>query len=204
MPLNANAIITIAELKSYIGKADDAIRQDDFLTLAINTISDAVEEYINGPVVVKEYTGVIYNGNGKHVLRVDAGPIVSLLTPAAADVQWRASLDGAWQTIEEDIRFIVTPRDDPWGIHLDRMVFSCGTMNIKLSYKAGWNPIPATIRKVCLEACFEMFQESGKGAGRLGIQSDGRSASATSQSTTYAGLHDRHRRELARYRRVQL
>lgn len=49
-------------------------------------------------------------------------------------------------------------------------VFSRGRHNLALTYRAGFETVPADLAQACLEQVAMRFQESGVGQGRLGVR----------------------------------
>lgn len=196
----SNAIITLAQSRVYIAKKEGDTAHDIFIQSLINIASSSIEKFIQGPVVLQEFKEQIYDGNGKDFLYVRDCPIVSLLNGAASDVQYRADPKETWQTLEPEVSYILVKSQKPYLIKLYANYFPSGHQNIRVSYKAGYANVPGDITRVCLEMVAEMYKESNRGDGRLGVQSKSNSGGSASGSDSFVDLMDRHRKILIKYR----
>lgn len=202
MELSPLAIVSVDDVNSYLKKTGGDVADEGFITDAINIATSTIEDHIRGPVKVRDVENEILDGNGLDHIYPRKAPIVSLLSDPASvnDVQWRPSPADPWETLEDDLNYIVLSADKPWAIWLYRRYFTRGFQNIRLNYKAGYQVIPGRIRRVAIEIVAEMYKESGRGEGRLGRTAISRSTGGIAATDTYVELQPRHRMALAPYR----
>jgi uncharacterized phiE125 gp8 family phage protein len=195
---DANAIITLAEIREYLAIKNTDTSADDFLQRWINEATRALEQKLRGPVVEQTFTE-IYNGSGSSKLVVNKKPITALATPAADDLEYRTHPKNAWQTLEADEDLIFIDPKEPWYIYLYSNTFPAGVQNIQVAYKAGYATIPGEIRRAATEMVAEMFHESKHGTGRLGQQARSKSIQGGSSTDSFYELCERHSKLLAPY-----
>lgn len=168
--LNANAIVTLNQVKTYLNKTDTT--EDAFLTFLINQVSDQIERYSNSKVALQSFTGTIFNGNGRSRILAPFKPIyqVGLTTTALTDLQFRGSSTEAWESFDIDVDAITI--NDNYCIELtDGTVFPYGTNNLKLNHKSGYSTIPGTFVMVAIEEVISAWKKSFRGSGLLGVGS---------------------------------
>ncbi|HLC40521.1 MAG TPA: hypothetical protein VJO34_02695 [Methylomirabilota bacterium] len=202
MGLNATAIVTLDQLRDYLGKSPSDIGGDNILEAAVNGVSDVIESITRRAFVLRTIENELYNGSGTAHLELRSAPVISLKTPALSELQYRGSPTDAWQDVETNLAYIMIDPDLPYRISLWREHFPRGTQNIKVSYKAGYASVPAEVQLVCLEAAAIKVKESGKGDGRLGRTSISNTTGGVSSTDSFSDLQDRHRAILSRYRWV--
>ena len=78
MALNANALITVAELRSYIGQS--STESDGLLELLINAVSQECDRYCARALKQATYTNLYLDGNGEKTLDLPSWPAASLGT----------------------------------------------------------------------------------------------------------------------------
>lgn len=204
--LASNAIVTLGDVKQYLRKSDADTGDDDFLTDAINIVSDAIEDFIHGPVKMQAFSD-IYDGNGKQKLVVRHRPIIAIGTldptsgakvaPALTNIQYRNLPTDSWVDLCTRLGYIFVKSSEPWYIELYDMMFPYGSQNIKIEQLAGYETIPGRYKKVVYEAVAEMLSESPRGLGRLGQSSVSTSGTGVGGTTSYKELSDRHQKILA-------
>ena len=203
----ANAIISIDEVKHYL-KLDGTMEQDDFLQGNINTASDEIERFIRRPVVVQEYPDEILDGNSSRAIYPHRTPIVGLLTNTVDgagkvnDILWRTTPLSDWITFIQSIKYVLIDPNRPWKIQLWAWAFPEGTQNIKVSYRAGYDPIPGALSQVCLERAVEVYKESNWGDASLKRDSVAvTNQGGVSGTTRFKDLSDGHKKLLLPFRR---
>lgn len=200
----ANSIITLAQIREYLKKASGDTTQDAALQGYIDMASGAIERFIQGPVNVQSYAGEIYNGDGCAELFVDKRPITQLVTPQAADLQYRDGPGESWQTLEADVNMILIDAKRPYKITLYQTYFPRGRQNIRVSYKAGYATVPDDLKRVCLEMVAEIYSESSMGRGRLGQSAISGATAGVNSTDDFYELAERHMKVLRRYRKVSV
>ena len=203
VPSNANAIVALSAVKSYMKIGDTDASQDDNLQTWINMVSDAIESTIRGPVVAQDFEDELHDGDGTSKIAVLNMPLLSLVNSVPQDVMYREDPLSDWKALEEEIGYIIIKPEKPWYIHLYQSIFPPGIQNIKLCYRAGYEHVPGQIQQVCIEAVAEIFKESNQGSGRLGQSartvSTGHSGGA---NDSFFSLSDKHRAMLAPFVRL--
>lgn len=200
----ANAIVSLDIVKTYLKVDGLDTTRDDFLQDVINMVSDAIERFIQGPVVAQDFAGLIYDGTGKQELSVREWPIISLLNNAADDVQYRETPADSWLTLEATKEYIILKRETPWKVKLWRLDFPEGDANIKLNLRCGYEDVPSDIELVCIEEVALVYKESSAGnEGRLGRESANKSSGGVGGTDTFTRLTDEHLKILRRYRHMK-
>jgi hypothetical protein len=202
MALNANAIVTLAQLREYVGKSPSDIAADAVMEAAVNGVSDMIERYTRRAFALRTVTDEVYNGDGSEHLVLRSVPVVSLKTPDLADLQWRTQPTEPWENVETNVAYIVIDPEHPYRITLWREFFPRGIQTVKASYKAGYASVPAEVQMVALEAAAIKLKESGKGDGRLGRTSVSNTTGGVNTTDSFSDLLDRHKAVLGRYRWV--
>lgn len=207
MAVSAYAIVTLAELKDFIGIASTDTTLDSSLEKYIDTTSLEIEKELGRKVVVQSVTNEILNGNGSDIIYPKYGPIYQLSTATTPTdqnkldaVQYRLTVDGSWTDIEDDVDHILVDAD--WDyIKLYEQTFPSGDLNIRLNYKAGYSPVPGELWRVALEMAAYLYYNSAKGGARFGIQSKSDSGGNSTFSTTYRDMRKEWNIVLDRYRK---
>lgn len=175
MALNANAIISLADIKSFLKITDTTL--DTILESWINEASSEIEWRIDNKVVSQSVTEIL-DGSGDVRIYPRYTPIVQISTassPTSTDIlnaiQKRVDPASAWTNILTDSTHVFTNQD--WNyIELYTEVFPYGVQNIKLQYKAGYATVPADLWKVCLEMVAQTYFDSNQGKSRFGLNSE--------------------------------
>lgn len=139
MALEANALCTVAQVKSYMNIPESDTSYDSLFELLINSASDEIETYVGTNIINVEHTDK-YDGSGGHVLIPDHFPIVSVTT---------------FQVDNED----VGTEDDDYYIYdsyiYSEEVLTEGHKNVYLVYTAGWGTdmdnVPGTFKLACMK-----------------------------------------------------
>ena len=202
--LQANAIITVNDVKAYIKESANVSTNDAFIKSLINRISDDIEATLRSKVKLQSVTDYILDGSGTYVLDLPAQlrPIyqIGTTTPAATDLQYRDTPASSWTNLLDSIAYAIIHQSEKYYIYLYGYSFPLGFQNIKLSCKAGYYSIPGKIVKVCIEAVVECLYESRRLGGRLGITSTNSNIESAGSNVSYTGLSERHYEELNPYR----
>ncbi|MBE3140883.1 MAG: hypothetical protein IMZ53_09900 [Thermoplasmata archaeon] len=193
-----NAIVTLDEVKDFLGISLTEDEHDDFLQKWINYFSTQIEGNINNKVVSQLISSEITDGTDRYCLRTKYYPIVSVTL-----LQYL--LDDVWTDLLADLTDFTTYRlnnpavnesstNDSFNIEMIDDYFPEGILNIKASYYAGYSTVPADLQLVCLEKVVEFFKNSNRhgGGSRFGQQSVAIAIGGGSQSTTYKDMTKRH------------
>lgn len=208
-------IVTLTEVKEFLNIVGTS--NDTFLSRWISYVSKQMEsmEGINNKVRVQTITDEIRSGNGLSRVVPNFYPIYAIGANGASDaqklasVQYRTDVDTAWADIETDLDHIVLNNpnlfemndQNPYSIELTATAFPVGLKNVKLTYQAGWEVIPAELTLVALEKVADLYKQSSKNDGRFGIESKSESEGGGNRNTRYKDFTERHERMMKPYRR---
>lgn len=193
-----NYIITLAQAKEYLKIADTS--KDEMLTGWIDVVSSGIEKYCQCKFKVQTVIGEIHDGNGGRVLFPRFIPLVGLANNATADLQYRNSINEAWQDVTDSVEHIYIDPVVPF-VELLRGFFPRGRKNIRINYKCGFDEIPGDIQQTALEMVQMMWNESKQGGDWLGRASKAQPESGTSRHIVFKEMQPRWRMVMERYRR---
>jgi len=160
MALSNNALCTLAYFKSYAEENSD--KKDTLLELYIEAASQKIRDYINYDPISASHVER-YDGTGNQKLYLNTRPITVLTYVEVWSGDTGDSvLINEYPIIYEDMNYL-------FG---NGYVFPKGTLNIKVSYTAGYtqNDLPAIFIITCLRIAGLMEKEGGE-KGSLGISS---------------------------------
>lgn len=186
----SNQLITAQELKGYLNITPDITSHDEFLAFLISAASDEIEAYCNTRIKKCTVTEVV-SGCGSpllfmandHITQIHSveimhnGEFIQLIAP---------------ELIEEHLS------EQGHIIFAHDLVFRSGTFNYRISYECGYDPVPDSIRLLCLELCAISFQNSFRGEGRIGLMSN---QEGRYKMFIYNEL-EKHKHLLEKYRRI--
>lgn len=205
MAVAAYAIPTLTEVKNYLKIGDTTL--DAILEGWIDRTSYDIEGYCRRKFTIQSVADEIHDGNGSDVLYPKFFPVTQLSTAATpseanklAAVQYRTSAIGTWTDLETDSSYIFLDLDWPY-IKLDRKIFTPGTRNIRVNYKAGYTIIPGKVWQVAVEMVAMLHKESNQsGIAQLGKSSKTMSAIGSSFSEGLLNMNERWKKDLDYYR----
>lgn len=180
MALSDNALITLPELKRYLGIKDAETGKDDLLIDCINEASDMINDHCNRPLKSADYVHYL-NGQGGDTLSLPYYPVteVTEIKTIAYDGSEDALLSGS-DTVSNTVVL-----DDSSLFLRKGYYFPRGRKNIKVSYSAGYEDIPNDVKKVCKEVAAMIYKESKGGEDKLGVRSESKGVGATVSKTFY-------------------
>lgn len=161
MSLNANALITLNDLKESLSITDST--QDSLLEGIINRSSQVIETYVGHPIKSATYTQEKYDGAAKIVL--DKWPVTAITS-----VQYQTGDIGNPDWDDVDSTSYALERDGDRGILLLQSPIA-GEDAYRVTYTAGYTDVPEDIKQACLELCeytFNMKASGGKKSETLG------------------------------------
>lgn len=149
MPLKANALTTLALAKSYLKIPSAETSQDALVEHFINAASDHLETETNRALKLRSSLIEYQDGQPSDVLTLREWPIVSV-----AEIRLDAeSKFGTADTILDPSEYAIT--DDGTGIvKLLGGTWWGSTRSIKVTYSAGYNPVPSDLENACLWLVF--------------------------------------------------
>ena len=202
--LNANAIVTLNDVKSYLKYTSADVSHDAFLKAAINRVSDTIEASLRSKVKLQSLTGFILDGSGsyKQLLPAECRPIyqIGVTTAAVTDIQYRDTPIGTWTNLLDNIAYAQLHQTERYYIALYNAAFPLGFQNVLLNCKAGYSTVPGKIIMVCIEAVTEIFKESNRGLSRLGVSSVSGNQEGFGGNISFKELSERHYEALAPWR----
>jgi hypothetical protein len=187
MALSDRCFITLDELKNYLNASTDSSAKDSWLESVIDLVCGVCEESCDTEIEPQELE-LILDGNGSKVLNLgrfiedlsgstDAAKLANLQSRDDSESDWEDLTDDM-DNVEFDGRSIVLLSDD---------FFPLGRKNIRVKFDAGFDPIPASLKKVALEMCAMHYKQSNVGSGQLGQSS---MSFGSGGSTTTGNLKD--------------
>lgn len=181
MALTARCFVTLNNVKDYLNISSSDATKDTTFETWLDLICGEIEEACDTEIQPQE-TEIFLDGNGSKVLNL--GRFIEDLygdndTEKLASLQYRTDSQSDWTDLTDDMdnvefdgRSIVLLYDD---------FFPLGRKNIRVKFYAGFDPVPAKLKRVALEEFAMMYKESNLGTGQLGVQSlnTGSTTSAT-------------------------
>ena len=156
------SIITLDEYKTYKGITSS--EEDVYLTSTISAVNSAIENYIGYPIEAKDHVDEIYDGPGSNSLRLAQYPILSITSVQCYD-----------ETLEEvsfddrnNGKSGYWIKDAKEGILWNNDVWPRGRGVIKITYRAGYDPVPEDLK----QAAFEIVDYYRNIKGKAGILSE--------------------------------
>jgi hypothetical protein len=195
-------IDTLANVKVYLGITDATV--DTLLQTLISNVSLGMEGMIDRKIVVQTVMDEILNGDGTRRIYPRYTPIYGSATSShwESDLFYRDSISGSWTAIETDNANVIIRTDEPSFIELYDVVWplSQDFCNVKISYKAGFNPVPGDLMICFYEMVQQAYAECRAGNNKLGIQSSAETRSNI--TSTFRDLRPRWKDILLSYRKL--
>lgn len=167
MPLAANALLTVAELKGHLDPAQSGSQdQTESLERAINAASDIIQAHLGRALITTTSDVVEFHTVGPRLtseIFTLGWPIVSVTTAHEDPTR----VYGAGALLVVDVDYIVSK---PTG-RLIRVspgageaVWAPGFRTVKITYKSGWTvaALPARFKDAALFLCALLFKEQAR------------------------------------------
>lgn len=144
-------LVTLAEMKSYLGVQTSDTSHDTFLTEQINLISDVIEAYTRRVFSSASYAQTFYRTDfdQTHELSLFHFPLVSV----TSIVEDGTTLDSSLYRINKPTGIITRP---------DSYFFSCPVETV-VTYTAGYAAIPSPIKSVVYTLVQERYNKKNSG-----------------------------------------
>lgn len=171
MPLKNNALLTLAETKSFLTVPSAETSSEALIEGFINECSELIERYC-GRVFIKRELTEKYSGHGGFELMPKSWPIVQITSlHDSVDRIFDATslVDPAnYETITNELA-------EPFLVQRYDSVFNRGLRNIKLVYQAGYNfeDIPSDIKLACKIAVAYYFNKQQQKDWTQAVKSKG-------------------------------
>ena len=164
MPLDADALVTLAEAKAQLKREEGNNADDDFIEQLINRASDYAEDYCGRKFTQQTITDKLFDGSGVENLFLVPWPVISITSlfidtgrtfPAStALVEWNPSTGIGQYLLDKEIGE-VSLLDDTFprlrGV-------------IKATYTAGYTVVPGPIKQAVLLLVDKWFDEREQSA----------------------------------------
>jgi len=172
MALNSNALTTLAMAKTYLKIPPAETQYDAIIELLINAASERLEKDCDR--VLKKKTGIVeyQDGRGQNIIVLKQFPVVQVTElKLATDSDFTSS-----ETVVPASDYEIT--DDDNCILLQGRPFPRAYRSIKITYDAGYNPIPPDLELACLWIVFWQHRiRDAQDIGRQGKSKEGESIS---------------------------
>ncbi|MCU7500723.1 MAG: hypothetical protein HF300_18045 [Ignavibacteria bacterium] len=160
--MNSNQVISLEELKEYLGWKRDDTSKDIFFDSIIDAVSQLMEDYCNTKLKESGVTEIL-SGSGTNLLILSNRHVTSL---SSLKVRDGAEFKDCFTTPEEMSQVILYRGK---FLYRCRGCFEEGVLNYQASYVCGFSEIPADLKLVAEEMCALVYQNSLHGEGRLGL-----------------------------------
>lgn len=160
--MNSNQVISLGELKEYLGWKKGDTSKDTFFDSIIDAVSQLMEDYCGTKLKETSVTEVL-SGGGTNLLILSNRHVTSLTSLKIRD---GAGFRDCFTTPEE-MSQVVLYRGK--FLYMCRGCFEEGVLNYEASYVCGYAEVPADLKLVAEEMCALVYQNSLHGEGRLGL-----------------------------------
>lgn len=170
MALNANALCTVDDIKTFFG-IDDNVATEEFVEDLINRVSKQFETYCDKNFVIQSYTDYL-DGDGGQEIFPKQYPITTV-SGIWSDTSW------VWNSgslVDSDTYRIV----DSNRVVRRAGSFSTGAQAVKITYTAGYHQgdiatyddVPLDLRQACIKEVTRLFRDrTNKGISKADIDS---------------------------------
>jgi hypothetical protein len=159
-----NALITVANFKSYIGQDTGSTSNDSRYEDIINNVSWRFNSITNRLLKARSITEY-RDGNGTQEVYTDQWPINSNST----SIDIRIDTDRDYDTGDKVDSDSIVIYSTPGRIHLEDDTFSTGPQAVKLVYNGGYSTIPYDLAYAAKEMCRLLWKKEQE--NRVGIKS---------------------------------
>lgn len=154
------SLVSVAEAQLVLGISGN----DEKLKFLLNFATDFIEKYTGRRITETTFTGATaeyLDGNGTKDLFLKNYPI-----SAIASVEYNNTIanESNWGTVDSKEYFF----DPNTGILTFTYGTAKGNRNYRVSYTAGYNPVPSDLKTACIFLAGEAFKRGGS----MGIKSE--------------------------------
>ena len=149
MAVGEFSLITLDNIKKFMGATGSTSDGDDLLEDLINRVSTLFESYMNRNILLRSYTEY-HNGNGAMVL-FPKQPKITTVSGIWDDYDWDYLDD---DLIDSDNYRIV----DENYIVFKNISLNNYTQNIKIIYTAGYSTVPDDLIQACIEEVSRLYK----------------------------------------------
>lgn len=151
MALNANALTTLAQAKSWLKVPTLTVTDDALIELIINAASQTIESECNRKLVAQSIVE-LRHGKSSNLMMLKEWPINSI-TELKFDLQ---SAFTSPETLVSPTDYTVG--DDKMTLVLHSRQIPRGYNNVRVTYNAGYSVTPSDLEMACLWICSWMYQ----------------------------------------------
>jgi hypothetical protein len=145
-PDSSKFLVSLADMKEYLGLSDDDATRDDRIGYFINIVSEFVDSYCNREILQGVHTEY-HDGPGDSVIMLNQAPVASNPTPTVfvdPDHEWSAD-----DKVAEDDWWIDETAGELWR---KDGVWPLGRRNVRVIYTAGYTTVPYDLQLSVFEA----------------------------------------------------
>lgn len=160
-----NNLITLNELKDYLGTDTGSTSNDGRFNDLINKVSWEFNTITDRKLKERSHTEY-RDGNGLDYIYTNEWPIVSVST----DIDIRIDADRDYTTGDKVDSTSIIIYSTEGKIHLEDQSFAAGEQSVKLVYTAGYSTIPHDLSYAAKEYCRLLWKREQ--SNRIGIKSE--------------------------------
>lgn len=154
MAVNTYSLITLDNVKLFIGLSNSTSDVDDLIEDLIDRISTSFETYCDRKFLSREYTEY-YDGVGEDKLFVDQYPIITI-SGIWDDRDWGWASD----TIVDSDYYRIS--NNGWFVVFNNTVLLDYQQNVKIAYTAGYSTIPDDLKQACIEEVARTYKNKNQ------------------------------------------
>jgi len=155
MSISQYSLVALNDVKSYLGISGSNSDTDDVIGDLIDSVSVLFETYCNKKIMSREYEDEIYDGNAGNRLFTRQYPITSI-DSIYDDTEWNFGTD----TLIPSGDYMIHP--DMNNVYFKDNILDDGVGNIKITYTAGYESVPADIKHCCILEVIRRFNHRKK------------------------------------------
>lgn len=142
-------LITVAEAKLYLKIDSPIIDEDHTISMLIDQATSKLQRKYGRDLVYTTYIDEEYSGEGHDYLILRNYPIESILSVTVSNDPIPWNVTDVW--VNKDSGFL----------QFRGGRFPAGVGNIKVSYTAGFNPVPDWLKSECLLLVADLYEGRG-------------------------------------------
>lgn len=153
MAVNTYSLVSLEEVKNFIGMSGAVADTDDLLEDLINRVSIIFESYMNRNILSREYTEY-HDGKGSMVL-FPKQPEITTVSGIWDDYDWEWTDD---DLVDSDNYMVV----DEVYVVFKNMSLNNYTQNVKIIYSAGYTSTPDDLVQACITEVARMYKNKNQ------------------------------------------
>lgn len=153
MAVNTYSLVSLSEVKNFIGMSGAVSDTDDLLEDLINRVSTLCESYMNRNILTREYTED-HDGKGAMVL-FPKQPNITTVSGIWDDYDWEYTDD---DLIDADNYKII----DENYIVFKNVALNNYTANVRIIYTAGFDSVPDDLIQACISEVARIYKNKNQ------------------------------------------